>query len=194
MNPIHRLENIMGVLRTFVCSIDPVIHGREERTIPLTYKDAAILTSEVTNLRLENATLTQKLISQNQEYQSALFFFEATMEKFSSLDPLWDKHVRHPPSMSYIINMQAFVDSLAMGAGVIRDNHDNIAFQELAIAQERIDELQEDIALSREKTREVLNEAITALRRVLPQAMGSLVIEDIKSAITSCEIRMEELP
>ena len=194
MNPIHRLENIMGVLRTFVCSIDPAIHGREERTIPLTYKDAAILTSEVTNLRLNEAILKNYHFGVVQQRDELHAFFDATTQKFSTVDPLWNEHITPPGVLREVRNMERFIDSLAKSAGVIVDNHDNIAFQELAIAQERIDELQEDIALSREKTREVLNEAITALRRVLPQAMGSLVIEDIKSAITSCEIRMEELP
>lgn len=192
VNTSEKLDNIMEVIRTFVCSINPTIHGRTDRTLPLTYKDAAILASEVTNLRLENATVTQKLISQNQEYQSALFFFESTIEKFSSIDPLWNEHPRRPASMGYILNMQAFVDSLAMGAGVIRDNHDNIAFIELNAAQERLDEMEEQMALTREKTREVLIEMESALKRVLPQAQGAIVIDDIQKAIASCQTFFDE--
>lgn len=38
-----------------------------------------------------------------------------------------------------------------------------------------------------DKAASALKEALAALRRVLPQARGALVVQDIESAIESCE-------
>lgn len=183
-----KLDDVMGVIRTFVCNTDPIIRGREERYLPLTYKDAAILASEVANLRINLAVVSQELQRAVQQRDELHGLYMAITEKFRAVDPLWNE----APNRTIEQNIHAFIDTLMRSAGVLQDEPVGCAYCDDKWSY--IEDLQEQIALHREQAREVTVQAKDALERVLPQAQGALVIVDIQNSLTAIKRYLENIP
>lgn len=183
MSTTDKLDNIMGVIRTFVCNTKP----GDERYLSLTYRDASILASEVANLRIALAIAENDRLRAVQQRDDLHTFFTAVSEKLAMIDPLWNQHKANATR-----NMELTIDVLLRSAGVLRD--EPTGCQSCDEKWEYCEDLQEQIALHREQAREVVVYAKEAMERVLPQAQGALVIGDLKHAIGRCGDYLENIP
>lgn len=188
----EKLDAIMGVIRTFVCNTSPNIHGRTENYLHLTYKDASVLASEVANLRINLARAgieVQRVVQQRDDLHS---FYMGISEKFRAVDPLWNEN----QTRSIEHNVHTFLDNLLRSAGVLRDEPDGC--QACDDKYQRIEELQEEINLHREKAREVVVQARDTLEGILPHMPGTIAaaaaINTIQRAIASCVLYLEDIP
>lgn len=183
MTNTDKLDNIMDIVRTFVCNVPP----NSERYLSLTYQDASILASEVANLRIALAIAESDRLRAVQQRDDLHTFFMAVSEKLATIDPLWNQHKANATR-----NMELTIDSLLRSAGVLRD--EPVGCPSCDEKWEYIEDLQEQIALHREQAREVVVYAKEAMERVLPQAQGALVIGDLKRAIGRCGDYLENIP
>lgn len=183
MTNTDKLENIMGIVRTFVCNVPP----NSERYLSLTYQDASILASEVANLRITLAIAENDRLRAVQQRDDLHTFFMAVSEKLAMIDPLWNQHKANATR-----NMELTIDALLRSAGVLRD--EPVGCPSCDEKWEYCEDLQEQIALHREQAREVTIQAKDALERVLPQAQGALVIADIQNSLTAIKGYLENIP
>lgn len=182
MSNEQKLDDIMGVLRTFVCNHVPVASPNstcDERYLPLTYRDVAILCSEVSNLRISLALRDRLVDEYRTERDELLATWTEIIDKLASIDPLWNEKVGKTPCQ----NALAFIDMLTRSAGVLRDDPAHAAALELRAAADYIDEEKERFNLYQAQVKEDMGIALAALERVLPQAQGALVIQDIQNAM-----------
>ena len=181
----QKLDDVMGVLRTFVCNSEP----GSERYVSLTYRVVAILVSEVSNLRINDAMRDRLINEYRTERDELLATWTAIIDKLASIDPLWNEKVGKTPCE----NALAFIDMLMRSAGVLRDDPAHAAALELRAASDYIDEEQERYRLYIEQVKEDMGIALAALERVLPQAQGALVIQDIQYARDRLNAHIEGL-
>jgi len=178
MSNEQKLDDIMGVLRTFVCNVGPNSLTKE-RYLPITYGDAVILVSEVSNLRINLAQARLTSDDYRTERNELLATWTEIIDKLGSIDPLWNERIGKTPCQ----NALAFIDRLTRSAGVLRDDPAHAAALELRAAADYIDEEKERFNLYHAQVKEDMGIALAALERVLPQAQGALVIQDIQNAI-----------
>ena len=188
MSKEQKLDDIMGVLRTFVCNVGPNSLTKE-RYLPITYGDAVILVSEVSNLRISLAQRDILVDEYRTERDELLATWTEIVDKLASIDPLWNEKIGKTPCE----NALAFIDMLMRSAGVLRDDPAHAAALELRAAADYIAEEQERHRLYVEQVKEDMGIALAALERVLPQAQGALVIQDIKHAVERLNAHIEGL-
>lgn len=187
-----KLDDILYVIREFVCRVDPAIHGRDERALPLTYRDAAILTSEVGNLRLKLAHASiqnQRVIEQRDRLHD---FFAAISAKLSSIDPLWDDNTRGGIEQ----NAVRLIDTILKSAGVLQD--DKPQCPNCASSADYAEETKEGLNLFRAQTREILLEAFSVIDNYInasaPGTHASMLYHQSVVARGNIETFVENLP
>jgi len=184
-----QFDDILYVLREFVCRVNPAIHGRDERALPLTYRDAAILTAEVANLRLKLAHTSienQKLIEQRDRLHD---FYADVSTKFSSIDQFWNDNRRNTDAQNALM----VIDLILKSAGVLQD--DKPQCPNCASSADYAEETKEAMNLFREQVREVLDQVQPLLQRMVNVTLGDAILtREILRVRGIVDHQLENLP